>query len=179
MEFLVSFFGSGVGAALVGFLGKDWLAARLKAEIEKEMISRRSAYELKVEACLEALSVVDAHFSNIEWDTPEGKLKPEPQMLGIEEARRCYNKLSLTCEDPTVVECYANTLGLRAAGDPVKEIRPDAIVDLRNAMRLELGFGKKLAFSREKAWIAQLGKPVVVSNSLDSILDSPIKDETD
>lgn len=153
-DFIVGFVGGGVGAAIIGFLARDWFAVRLKASIDKEALIQRAAFELKRSACLGALSVVDAAFSQREWKDGEKVVDVAKQPLEIEAARRAYNELALTCKNPTIVELYSRALGLRTPDEPPQSGAADLIVDLRNAMREELGFGTNLEFDRNKAWIA-------------------------
>lgn len=155
MDFLLTFLASSTGAVLVGYLGKEWLAVRLAAEIQKELAVQKAAFDLKLSACLEALSVVDAFFSTLDWSesTP-----PEAQELSTSKARECYSKLALTCENPKVVKAFAEALCLRTGDEKPRTITADIISDLRNLMRHELGFGGKLELPREVAWIARLQK---------------------
>lgn len=156
-DFLVGFLGAGAGAALVGFLGKDWLALRLKTAIEEETFRKRSAFEIKRAACLEALTVVDAVLSNQQWSVA-GTTTPKvaKQQVDIAAARRAYSQLALSCENPDVVAQFVRVLGLRSPDEPAVRTSGDKIVDLRNAMRAELGFGKSLDLDRKLAWIANL-----------------------
>lgn len=50
---------------------------------------------------------------------------------------------------------------IRSPGEPVVTITADAINDLRNAMRKELGFGKGIQLPAEKAWIASLQRVAI------------------
>ena len=102
--------------------------------------------------------MVDAALSHRTWTkSDDGEdIEVIQQTLDIAVARRAYNQLALTCENPDVVEHYADTLGLRAPGESQALIKGDQIVDLRNEMRKELGFGKTLDFDRNKAWIGNL-----------------------
>lgn len=155
MDFVLSFVSGGIGAALA-YLGKEWFAARLRAEIEKDLMSQRARFDLKLAACLEALSVVDARFSNVKWIQNGAEVPVVSQALSIEKARNSYNKLCLTCESPEVVKCYANALGLREPNQMPFQVNADAIQELRNMMRKELGFGRGVELLDERAWIAQL-----------------------
>ena len=156
-DFVASFFGAGLGATLLGFLLRDWLAVRIKDSLDREALIHRSLFELKREACLDALSVVDATFSHQPWTQDGLNVPVVPQRLSMAMARACYNKLALTCRDPEVLTRYTLALGLGKPGDPPRTISADAIVDLRNAMRTELGFGAPLAPpDRVAAWIAKL-----------------------
>ncbi len=159
-SFLASFLGGGIGAIVLTFvltfLFRDWLAQRLKAAIEEEFRTREAASKIKREACLEALAVVDAFLSNQSW-TQDGKPLPvHVQPIDIAMARDCYNRLALTCQNQAVIDKYLDALGLHVPGTPAKQVSGDAIVDLRNAMRAELGFGIELKLDRSLAWIGTL-----------------------
>lgn len=156
IDFLAGFFGGGVGAALIGFLARDWVAVRLKAAIEKEAFIQRAVFDLKRSACLDALAVVDAAFSQRDWQHIGQEVEVAKQVLEIEAARRAYNQLALTCSDPSIVDLYVRALGLRLPDQPPETVSADLIVDLRNTMRKELGFGSDLNFDRERAWIAKI-----------------------
>lgn len=153
-DFMFSFFGAGVGTALVGFLGKDWLAVRLKASIDEEFKTKAAAFEIKRQACVDALSVVDAHYAQTDWKKEGVPLRIEKQDAPqIAKARECFNRLALTCKSPEVIRLYLKSLGI---GEPMKG---SDIHELRNAMREELGFGSSLDLSDEKLWIGALGRP--------------------
>jgi hypothetical protein len=157
LDFLSSFLGAGLAAALLGFLGKEWLAVRIKDAIEREAALRRSIFEIKRDACLEALSIVDASFSHRKWEQDGTALPVQQQPVDIAKARSCYSKLALTCDDPEVLVAYCRALDLRGPADPPNRGRAQAIVELRNVMRRELGFGKPLPpMERLAVWIAHL-----------------------
>ncbi|MEW6165354.1 MAG: hypothetical protein AB1642_09860 [Pseudomonadota bacterium] len=156
IDFLTGFFGGGIAAGLVGFLARDWLALRIKTAIESEVFVQHAAFDIKRLACLEALAVVDAAFSQREWKQSEAPILVAKQPLDIAAARRAYNQLALTCTDSSALDLYARALGLREPDEPPIQGSADLIVDLRNAMRHELGFGTDLNLSRSKAWIASL-----------------------
>ena len=159
MEFVVQFFGSllggGAAIAVATVWGRDWMLARLKQSIEREALIHRAAFELKRDTCLEALAVVDASFSQREW-TQDGKVLPVvKQKLDISSARACHNKLALTCEDQKVLDHFMGALGMASPEHP--SIPPtDSMIALRNAMRMELGFGHPLRLSCDHAWIGTL-----------------------
>lgn len=156
IDFFTGFFGGGIAAGLIGFLARDWLALRIKTDIESEVFVKRAAYDIKRSACLDALAVVDATFSQSEWKRDGASIPVAKQPLNIAAARRAYNQLALTCTGSSVLDLYARVLGLREPNEkPICE-SADLIVDLRNAMRQELGFGTVLDLSRSKAWIATL-----------------------
>ena len=152
---LASFLGAAIPFVLI-FLFRHWLAPRLKAIIEEEFGTREAALKIKREACLEALAVVDAHFANLSWKQ-DGKPQPvHKQPIDIAKARDIHNRLALTCQNQDVIEKYLDALGVHALGEPAKKISGSAIVDLRGAMREELGFGNELESDRSRAWIGTL-----------------------
>jgi len=155
-DFALSFLGGGLGVAIVGFLGREWFSARLKASIEKEQKIGFAAFEIKRAACLEALQIGDAFMSQLEWKHDGGDLDVERQSLSIEKARDCYNKLALSCDSSKTLEAYIRLLCLRSPGDAPLQIDGSTINELRNAMRSELGFGTRIELPKEKAWIATL-----------------------
>lgn len=167
IDFIVSLLGGGVGVAIVGFLSKDWLSLRIKDAIEQESAIRWEAFTIKREACIEALNVVDSTLSNQTWTDETGTVLPATkQPVHIEKARECHSKLALTCDNPKIIELYSKCLGLRLPGEPVQGISTDAVLELRNIMRTELGFGKKIDFDRRLAWIAALDGATPSNNSL-------------
>jgi hypothetical protein len=107
--------------------------------------------DIKRKACLDALLVIDAHFSNLEWTgIVSTERQPPPD---VQRAREVYNNLCVTCSSLTVLRAYKKCLGV------YEPPNLGEIVDLRNAIRAELGFGGELDTDREKAWIARLNAP--------------------
>lgn len=154
-QFLGSFLGGGVAVSLLAFLGREWFVVRLKDAIEREALVRRTVFEIKRDACLEALAVIDAAFSQRGWSEDGKPLKVLKQPLEISKARACHNKLALTCENQKVVDHFMSSLGIRSSDEPSVPLT-DSMIALRNAMREELGFGRPLALNRDKAWIGSL-----------------------
>ena len=108
-------------------------------------------WELKKKACLDALEIVDAYYSHQNWTTSEGALEAEKQEPPlIKDVRNTYNNLSLCCDQVEVLSLYKKCLGVYG------NTQPDDMVDLRNAIRKELGYGKEIDRDRDKAWIARV-----------------------
>ncbi len=112
-------------------------------------------WEIKRKACIEALEVVDAHFSNLKWDD---FVAEKQKMPDIKMARDVYNKLYLSCKNGRVLKEYKKCLG------SYKDVKLNCatIVGLRNTVREELGFGNGEDFDNEEeqefAWIVRLNK---------------------
>jgi len=105
-------------------------------------------WQIKKDACLKALNLANAVLSNYEYQNVK-KGDISPQYENIENARSCFNELACTCDGPDVI----NELKKIMFDEP----SPDAIVDLRNAVRKELKFSNKTIDSdREKAFLVKI-----------------------
>jgi hypothetical protein len=146
MEYLFTSLSSAGGIAVLVFISKNWFLKRInesisheyKVEIEKlksdlsaQNHQRNELWITKKDACLKAMNLANAILSNYEYQN-EKKEKIKPQFETVESARACYNELACTCESSDVLD----QLKVIVAG----AVSPDAIVDLRNAVRKELGF---------------------------------------
>ncbi len=132
----------------------------LKTELRAQESISQSKWEIKRTACLKALDVVDAFWANIKWEGKDSKGKPIDAALiekqappEIEDVRSCYNNLALSCDNENVLREYKRCLQI--AG----EFRGDAILDLRNEIRKELGFGSEVDFDRKFAFIGRVNRP--------------------
>jgi len=110
-----------------------------KSQIKAQESVVQTKWEIKRDACLKALDIVDAYWANIEWQGTDAKGKEiDPSAIEkqqpplIEDIRNCYNSLALSCESDAVLRQYKRCL--RISGD----FSGDVIVDLRNAIRKEL-----------------------------------------
>jgi hypothetical protein len=146
------------------FAFQEWLRAKhvnaleqLKARIAIEQHTSQARWEIKRNACLNAMRIIDAHWSNLDWsgidskDRPivDGSIEKQPEP-SIEDVRQCYNELVVSCGDNAVPKLYKHCLLEKVSGD-------DAI-DLRNAVRTELGFGIGIDFDRSRAFIGTIRK---------------------
>lgn len=157
-----------VTTSAAAWLIKLWLSERLKTAIQLEYNQKleqfkadlrnsetvsQARWEIKRQACLEALRVVDTFFSHQSW---QGVSKPAETQgsIDVAKARECYNALALSCNSEEVLQQFKRCLGLSS-----EPIRADMIVDLRNEIRRELEFGQEVDLDRTSAWIARLSKP--------------------
>ncbi len=117
-----------------------WLNERSKRKWEKWII--------KKEACLKALNLANAILSNYEYQAVK-KGEIVPQYTTIEEARSCFNELACTCDTSDVLESLKKIM--------FSSVTPAAIVDLRNAVRKELGVSNHpIDLDKEKAFIGKI-----------------------
>lgn len=127
-------------------------------------------WEIKREACLEALRIIDCRFADYIWKDADGNLKKvdKQEFIPTSEIRSCFNRLVLACETSEVPESFAECLALDL-GTGHTPVSMNSVVDLRNKIRQELGFGK--ANSIKLAWIMYINwkrEEVDSANSQDS-----------
>jgi hypothetical protein len=108
-------------------------------------------WKLKKVACEEALDMADAVLSNYEYDgVPKDSILKDREGVNTIKARKIFNSLACFCENKEVLTIFKEIL--------FGSVKPDIIVDLRNAIRKELNFGRKnIDDDREKAFIGKLG----------------------
>jgi len=125
----------------------------VKAELVRFNAVEEQRRKLKHEACLEALSVIDAHFSQV--FQPQATL----QEVSTTRAREAHSKLILSCNDVRIVEKFGE-IYFGPVGDQLRQAPTDLLNEFRNLVRAELGFGGELALSRERAWVGSaIGDP--------------------
>lgn len=122
----------------------------IKAKIQSEQEIEKQKRQLKYDALLNALILIDAFFSHMLIPGPGQKIKK--QYATTEEARRCHNSLILTCDNTEIVEKFS--LIMFGPKDTEEEPIPltDLLNDFRNLVRKELGFGNIIPLDRERAW---------------------------
>ena len=121
---------------------------KTKLELAELLQKKNEVWLMKRNACMEALDLANAVLSNCEYsNVPKDDIVS--QQKSIESARSCFNELACTCESSDVLDklkiiCFDDVL-------------PDAIVDLRTAVRKELGFeAESIDSDRGKAFIGKL-----------------------
>lgn len=121
---------------------------KIKALLLESSHQKNAVWLIKRDACLKALDIANAVLSNFQYpNIPEGVI---PQRVCIEAARSCWNELACTCESSEVIDQFKIILFN-------ENISLDAIVDMRSAVRKELGFGdSSIDLDREKAFICRM-----------------------
>lgn len=100
--------------------------------LKQQDLINSEKWKLKRDACFNALNIADNLLSNY----PYPNVKKEAIKQGevrTEDVRKCFNDLACSCEHTEVIDI----LKVIISGS----VTPDIIVDLRNAVRKELGFG--------------------------------------
>lgn len=103
-------------------------------------------WELKREACLDALRIIDARFADYDWKDSEGNSQKtdKQEFVSTGDIRSCFNRLILACEGREVPICFERCLNLDIGKNDTGTLSMNAMTELRNAIRKELGFGKEL-----------------------------------
>jgi len=127
----------------------------VKAEIEENKLVFQRKYQLKHEACLDALSLIDAHLSHALQAAKDGDIIK--QYATTEHARTVHNKLILSCEDNSILNKYEEIMFGGASAGKQQTPPTDLLNEFRNLIRKELGYGRDLELNREKAWFGKVG----------------------
>ena len=135
------------------------LVESVKKDIRDNESIAQAKRQMKHDACLEALSVIDSFFSHFFTDP-----KPTPQLADSSKAREAHSKLILACDNSKIVELYNEILCGPIEGEQ-RAAPTDQLNELRNLIRGELGFGNDVNLNRDRAW---LGKVVGDPNNLKS-----------
>jgi hypothetical protein len=120
----------------------------VKAEIAEQQGFKDAKYRLKHDACLKALSLIDAMFSHqLCGDISK-------QYASTEEARECHSKLILSCES---VELLVKFDEIVFPDLDNKQAAPTTLLnEFRNLVRKELGFGFSLVLNEDHAWVGKV-----------------------
>lgn len=125
------------------------LVESVKKEIRDNEAVAQAKRQMKYDACLEALSVIDAFFSHFFT-----KPKPTPQVSDASKAREAHSKLILACDNSQIVELFTEILCGSSNGERIPPT--DQLNELRNLIRKELGFGSEVHLDRERAWFGNI-----------------------
>jgi hypothetical protein len=119
-----------------------------KAQLQEERQKRDRAWLVKRDSCLKALNIANALLSNYSYQNVTTD-QIHPQEIDVVDVRACFNELACSCENPEVIAQLKHIM--------FDKVSPDAIVDLRNAVRRELEFGiNEVDTDRERAFIGRV-----------------------
>lgn len=108
-------------------------------------------WKTKKDACEKALDMADAVLSTYEYpNVSSGMILKDEDGVDTIKARKIVNALACSCDTEEVLITFKKVL--------FGSVSPDIIVDLRNAVRKELKFGRKnIDNDRDRAFIGKLG----------------------
>lgn len=147
MSLLSTIITAGITSSIVTVLLNWFIKSKERGE------QRR--WEIKREACLEALEIIDARFSDYSWQSGGKAIDVDSQkFIETEKIRSCFNRLVLSCENRQVPLFFEKCLFLQVDNAEPEPLDMNAVVELRNAIRKELRFGKELI--TKVAWITNI-----------------------
>ena len=122
----------------------------VKAQIGREQAALDAKYKLRHEACLEALALIDAYYSQILLASEGQRIAREARTTS--EARRCHSKLILACENPAIIDKFLEIFFKNRTDKGFTRPPTDLLNEFRNLVRKELGFGDPVTLDRDVAW---------------------------
>ncbi|MCO8250207.1 hypothetical protein [Comamonas thiooxydans] len=166
LEFLIA-----LGLISVGALLQYWLAPYMKERAKNSALAIDVArlteltdqvkknldriekvydkkYQMKHDACLDALKIVDARISTIFTENNPDESKVDRQYSTIEETRHTHNRLVLSVDNPEILRLFMNILC--NIGNPIENL-----AEMRNLIRTELNFSGMIEIDKEKTWIRE------------------------
>lgn len=106
-------------------------------------------YELKYQACLNALSIIDAQMSHAITSNDTGQpLQADKQYANAKEMRACHNELILSVKNPVIVSTFMKII-TGPQSNPIAELN-----HLRRLIRTELEFTGDIHVDDKNTWIA-------------------------
>ncbi len=115
--------------------------------LQERQRRKSERWNMKREACLEALDTADAILSNIDWPDFRGVMDIEE--VDTIKVRKIYNKVATCCDSKDLLEVFRKIIFQ-------KDINLSIIVDMRNVIRKELGFKSKIDLDRKNAYFVRI-----------------------
>ena len=117
----------------------------VKASIQNQQEVEKQKRQLKYDALLHSLVLIDANLSHSFPNTTK-------QYATAEEVRKCHSSLILTCENTEVLEMFSLIIfgPENSVSNPIPPT--DQLNIYRNLVRKELGFGSEIPLDRNRAW---------------------------
>ena len=136
----------------------------IKSRILREDGILKTKYELKYNACLDALELIDSYFSH-SFKNLDDTL-PTKQFRSVADARRCHSKLILTCENQILLDKFLEIFFRNQVNEKWLKPPTDLLNEFRSMVRTELGFGEAPMLNRELAWFGSfVGEPTDTSTT--------------
>ena len=125
-----------------------WIA-RMQCKNEINNYRKQNLYDLKREAILDALSLINDYYSWLTYEhMPIRKKEISPESLTF-EARVCYERLCLSVENPSLLNSFLEVIF-------TKSDQPLALINgFRNEARKELGLNK-IELDSDRIFISKL-----------------------
>ena len=124
----------------------------IKAKIQNSQEIVKQKRELKYNAILKSLELIDARLSNF-------IISPNiiKQYATTKETRECHSRLILTCDNSEIIKSFENIMAGKLPTDKsgtqfvIRELE-----NYRNLVREELGFGESIKTNPNLIWIGDV-----------------------
>lgn len=130
------------------------VTAAINWYVQSRARDEQRRWEIKREACLDALRIIDCRFADYDWRDVKGQSRKidRQEFVSTGEIRSCFNRLILACEEKDVPMIFEKCLNLDLGITEQELLNTNAVVELRNSIRKELGFGEE-KIETNCAWI--------------------------
>ncbi|MGL5914362.1 MAG: hypothetical protein ACRCZB_09375 [Bacteroidales bacterium] len=122
----------------------------LKETLENIQTVEQQKRALKYDALLNSLNLIDAHLSHTLSLVEKQRI--DKQYASTEEARTCYNNLTLSCDNMEILKFFS-TIMFDAQSRKTPEQQTALLSKYRKMVRKELGFNTGNWDEDEKVWI--------------------------
>ncbi len=130
----------------------------VKASFQNMQFQKQQIYKVKLDTIQESLDFIDVYISWLRFD---GRI-PEREITNRNEltirGRKCYNKLSLTCEDSNLLNIFNQIL----FEDPTNIL--EKYNSYRNMARIEMGLQTPLNLDKDKVFFSFISTLDLESN---------------
>lgn len=108
---------------------------QLKEKVAKLEKQSFEIWQMKRDACNEALEIINAYYTNLNWSGIDNSkiIKEEIDIIRI---RKCQNQLATTCNNSNVITTFNKIIFHQ------NNFNADILIDLRQEIRIELGLEK-------------------------------------
>lgn len=124
----------------------------IKADIQANQEVEIQKRQLKYNALMNSLKMIDAHLSN--FLVFKDGTKISKQYASVSEVRECQNSLILTCDNSQIIKKFHEILFAQSGlnEEQINELLL-SINEYRNLVRTELAFGAKIELDPNSIWI--------------------------
>jgi len=124
----------------------------IKAKIQNNQEIAKQKRELKYNAILKSLELIDARLSNFIISPNVTK-----QFATTKETRECHSRLILTCDNSEIIKSFETIMMAKLPTDKTgTQIAFKELEKYRDLVRAELGFGEPIKTNPNLLWIGNV-----------------------
>jgi|GEM_PF-5430695 len=127
----------------------------VKHDVNEKTKITDKRYALKYQACMDALTVIDAQYSHFKWSVKNScgnnEPLPEPakQWLTPDFVRSCHSALFITCSEE-LLDQFSKIMFEDTGGEDMTVL----LHEFRKLICVELGFENEAAYNRKYTWFS-------------------------